>query len=415
MRYSLKWWEKAMNKTLLIFKHEFLLTLTRIGFIVMTFIVPLIALLGIGAYQIISGAIKPSEKITDIGYVDNVGEFNQYTRQGNIQLVLFDAVDEAKQALASKDIKGYFVISPDYLNTGLINFYTLEKQLIPPPTTLSAIKNFLSSNLLTGMVPQSTIDLVEAPLNVVSIRLTETGAVSPEQGGFGNMVIPGIFSLLLVLSITFSSSYLIQGLGDEKENRLIEVLLSSVSVRQLLIGKVLGLGAAGLVQVVIWVISAPLLLGLASSSIGGFLKSLQIPPNFLILCVVYFILGYLLFAMISMAVGAISPSAREGQQLVTLFTLPAIAPLWFSSTIMLFPNSPVWVVLTIFPITAPVTLMLRLGSTSVATWQITASILVLLLSIAGGLLLTARIVRTYLLMYGKRPALGTIIRSLKSG
>ena len=381
----------------------------------MTFIVPLVALLGIGAYQIISGAIKPSTEITSIGYVDNVGGFNQYTSQDKIKLVPYDSTDGANKALSGKDIKGYFVISPDYLNTGLINFYTLEKQLTPPPETLSAIKNFLSSNLMTGKVPQSTIDLVETPLNVITTRLTETGAISPEQGGYGNLIVPAIFSLLLVLSITISSSELVQGLGDEKENRLIEVLLSSVSVRQLIIGKVLGKGAAGLVQVVVWVISAPLILGLASSSIGGFLKTLQVPPNFYILCIIYFILGYLLFAMISTAIGAITPSAREGQQLATIFTLPSVAPLWFSSAIMLFPNSPVWVVLTIFPITAPVTLMMRLGSTDVAAWQIGLSILVLLLSIAGGLLLTARIVRTYLLMYGKRPGLGEIIRNLRNG
>jgi len=404
-----------MNKTLLIFNHEFRTTLRRTAFIIMTFIVPLIALLGIGAYHVISGAVKPSEEITGIGYVDNLGGFDQYTSQGNIKLVPFNSSDEASKGLVTKDIKGYFVISPDYLNTGLINFYTLEKQLVPPPATLSAIKDFLSSNLLAGKVPQPTIDLVKAPLNLISIRVTETGAVSPEQGGYGNLLVPGIFSLLLVLSIMFSSSYLIQGMGDEKENRLIEVLLSSVSVRQLLIGKVLGLGAAGLVQVVVWVISTPFLLGLASSSIGGFLKTLVVPPSFYILCVVYFILGYLLFAMISTAIGAISPSAREGQQLATIFTLPSVAPLWFSSAIMLFPNSPVWVVLTIFPITAPVTLMMRLGSTDVAAWQIGLSILVLLLSIAGGLLLTARIVRTYLLMYGKRPGLGEIIRNLRNG
>jgi ABC-2 type transport system permease protein len=130
---------------------------------------------------------------------------------------------------------------------------------------------------------------------------------------------------------------------------------------------------------------------------------------------VYFILGYLFFAVISMAVGAVSPSAREGQQFVTIFTLPAVAPLWFSSAIMLFPNNPVWVVLTIFPITAPVTLMLRLGSTAVPAWQITASVIVLVVTIIGGLLLTVRVVRTYLLMYGKRPSLGEIIRNFRSG
>jgi ABC-2 type transport system permease protein len=404
-----------MNKTFLIFRHEFLHTLRRTGFIIMTFIVPLLALLGIGAYHVISGAIKPSVEITHIGYVDTVGGFSQDTSQGKIELQPFESVDKANQGLTNNVIKGYIVISQDYLNTGMMNYYTLEKQLAPPNDIVSAIKNFLSSNLLSGKVPPSTIALVEAPLNMISVRLTETGAVSPEQGGFSNLLVPGLFSLLLYLSIIISSSYLIQGLGDEKENRLIEVLLSSVSVRELLVGKVLGLGAAGLVQVVIWVISTPFIVGLASSSIGGFFANLQVGPTFLVLCLVYFILGYLLFATISMAVGAVSPSAREGQQFATIFTLPAVAPLWFSSAIMLFPNNPVWVALTIFPITAPVTLMLRLGSTAVPAWQITVSVIVLAVTIVGGLLLTVRVVRTYLLMYGKRPGLGEIIRNFRAG
>jgi ABC-2 type transport system permease protein len=404
-----------MNKTLLILRQEFLGTVRRKGFIIMTFIVPLVALLGIGAYHIISGAIKPSAEITHIGYVDTVGGFSQDTSQGKIELQPFETVDKANQGLVKKDIKGYIVISQDYLNTGTMNYYTLEKQLAPPNDIVAAIKNFLSSNLLTGKVPPSTAALIKAPLNMASVRLSETGAISPEQGGYGNLLVPGIFSLLLALSILISSTYLIQGLGDEKESRLIEVLLSSVSTRQLLTGKVLGLGAAGLVQVVVWVISAPFILGLASSSIGGFFASLKVEPSFLILCVVYFVLGYLLLATISMAVGAVSPSAREGQQFATIFTLPAIAPLWFSSAIMLFPNNPVWVALTIFPITAPVTLMLRLGSTAVPAWQITASVIVLVITIIGGLLLTVRIVRTFLLMYGKRPGLGEIIRNFRSG
>ena len=404
-----------MNKTLLIFRHEFFGTLRRTGFIIMTFIVPLVALLGIGAYHVISGAIKPSAEITHIGYIDNIGGFSQDTSQGKIVLLPFETVDKANQRLVNKDIKGYIVISQDYLSTGTMKYYTLEKQLTPPNDIVAAIKNFLSSNLLTGKVPPATVALIEAPLNMTSVRLTETGAVSSEQGGFGNFLVPGVFSLLLYLSIVFSSSYLIQSLGDEKENRLIEVLVSSVSVQELLIGKVLGLGAAGLIQVVVWVISTPFIVGLASSSIGGFFASLKVAPSFLILCIVYFILGYLLFAIISMAVGAISPSAREGQQFATIFTLPAVAPLWFLSAIILFPNNPVWVALTIFPITAPVTLMLRLGSTAVPPWQITASILLLVIFIAGGLLLTARIVRTYLLMYGKRPSLGEIIRNFRSG
>lgn len=404
-----------MNKTAIIFRHEFLNTIKRTAFIIMTVIVPLVDLLAIGVSQIISGVIKPSAaEVVVLGYIDEIGGFSGYVQQGNIKLVGYQSQDEVIQALARQDIKEYFIISPDYYRTGVINRYTLEKQLVAPTATIAAIKNFISSNLMAGKISEPDIVLIESPLNLVTVRITPAGTVAPEQGGFGNLIFPSIFSLLLVLSITFSSSYLLQGLGDEKESRLIEVLLSSVSTRQLLMGKVLGLGAAGLVQVVVWVISAPLLLGLASSSIGGFFSSLQITPGFLILCVVYFILGYSLFAVISTAIGAVAPSAREGQQLATIFTLGAVSPLWFSSLIMLFPNNPAFIFFTIFPITAPVTLMMRLGATDVAAWQIAASIIVLALTTTGGLLLTVRVVRTFLLMYGKRPNLGEIIRTIRA-
>ena len=176
----------------------------------------------------------------------------------------------------------------------------------------------------------------------------------------------------------------------------------------------IGIGAAGLVQVAVWVITIPRLLNLASSSIGGFLSTIQIPTNFLVLAVVYFILGYLLFAVISAGIGAISSSSREGQQLIGLFTVPACIPLWFMSLLMFFPDNPVWVVLTIFPLTAPVEVIVRMGVSDIPAWQLATSITVLGLSIIGGLLLITRIFRTYLLMYGKRPGIGEIIRNLRS-
>jgi ABC-2 type transport system permease protein len=404
-----------MNKTLLILRHEFRQTAKRRGFIVMTVIVPLVALLLIGVFQLVSGIARPTVEVMTIGYVDELGGFQQYTSQGNITLVRFDTPDDATDALIRGDISEYFVIPPDYISTGVINRYTLEKQLAASPAVTAAISNFLLMNLLAGKVPPATIPRIETPPNLVTTRLTETGAVAPEQGGFGNFIIPAVFGILLALAIIFTSMYLLQGLGQEKENRLIEVLLSSVSPRQLLTGKVLGIGAAGLAQVAVWAISAPLLLNLASSSIGGFVSTIQLPANFIVLAVVYFILGYLLFAVISASIGAVSSSSQEGQQLIGIFTIPLLIPLWFMSLIMLLPDSPVWVFFTIFPLSAPVVVIIRLGVSGIPAWQLVASIAVLVLSIIGILLLTIRVFRTYLLMYGKRPGIGEVLRSLRSG
>jgi ABC-2 type transport system permease protein len=404
-----------MNKTLLIFKHEFRHAIKRKGFIIMTLIVPVLALLAIGIFQLVSSIIEPSEvETTTIGYVDEAGGFDQYTTQGDIELVRFDTTDEATAALINDNVSEYFVIPADYISTGVINRYTLERQLETPTSIATVIKNFLTSNMLADKVPPETVYRIEAPLSLTITTLTETGEVATEQGGWGNVIVPGIFGFLLAFSIIFSAAgYMLSGLVDEKENRLIEVLLSSVSTRQLLTGKVLGLGAIGLIQVAVWLGSLPLLLNLASSTFGGFFSAIQLPGNFIVLGLVYFILGYLFFAVVAAGIGAISTNTQEGNQLIGILTVPVFIPFWFGSLLFIFPNNPIWVVLTIFPVTAPTTAMLRLGVSGVPAWELAVSIAVLVLSIIGVLFITIKIFRTYLLMYGKRPKLGEIVRYLR--
>jgi glucan biosynthesis protein C len=298
-----------MNKTYLIFRHEFLQEIKKAGYIIMTLTVPLLALLAIGIFKLVFPAPAPAQAVVQAA-------------------------------------------------------------------------------------PQPTQDYVGDP-------------------NMANIIVPGVFALLLGLSLMLGATSLINGLGEEKESRLIQVLFSSVSVRQLLIGKVLALGLAGLLQVLVWLLSTPLLLGLASASFGGFLSRMQIPTNFLVLGIIYFILGYLLFAVLSIGIGAISSSAKEGTNLSLFYTLGSFVPLWLSSLNMFFPNNPIWVVLTIFPVTAPIMTMLRLGTSTVPAWQIVASIAVLALSIVGGLSLSIKLFRVHMLMVGKRPSLAQLVQSLK--
>ncbi len=404
-----------MNKTLLILRHEFLHTVTRKGFIIMTLIIPILALLAIGIFQYVSATQKPqSVKEIKIAYVDEVGGFQRDTVQGSITLVRFDTPDAATKALITGNIAEYFVIPPDYVSSGVINLYSLQGQSATPIETM-AISNFLVGNLLlAGKAPPAIVERVTTPLNLVTTTLDKIGAVAPEQGGSTNLI-PAAFGLLLALAIVFSSGYMLQGLGEEKENRIMEILLSSVSTRQLLTGKVFGLSAAGLVQVAVWVVSLPLILNLASATTGGHVSMMLIPANLLVLATVYFILGYLLFAVLAAGVGAISPTVQEGTQLSSIYSIFAIAPIWFLGLIVLYPNSPLSVFFTIFPLTAPILVMARLGLTSIAPWELATSITVMVLSIVGGLLLASKVFGVYLLMYGKRPKFGEIIRSLKNG
>jgi len=404
-----------MNKTYLIFKHEFLLAIKRPGFIILTLIVPVMALLGIGIIKLVSSlSDAPANEITIIGYVDEVGIFDSQTTEGFDRLVSFSSVEGAGEALARQEISEFIIIPSDYTSSGVVKRYTLQKEPQTPPATEFYIKSFLTASLLKERVPPHIVSLILSPINLEVSRITEQGEIAVEKRNVGNVIIPALFSLLLSLALMFGASSLISGLGEEKESRLIEVLFSSVSIRQLLLGKILALGIAGLLQVLVWLISAPLILNFASSSFGGFMSSIQLPANFLILGVVYFVLGYLLFAVLSIGIGAISSSAREGSQLSMFYVMLGFVPLWFSSLLMAFPNSSIWVFLSIFPITAPVQTMLRLGVSDIPAWQILTSIGVLVISIVGGLLLSIKVFRMHMLMHGKRPGIAEIRLNLKN-
>jgi ABC-2 type transport system permease protein len=403
------------NKTFLIFRHEFLHTVRKKGFIIITISVPLLALIAIGIGRLVSNITdEPVIDVKTIGYVDETGSFTTNTSTGHTIFIKYGSLSDATQALIEHKVPEYFVIPPDYYSTGAVRLFTLEKKIEASQFTRFVIKSFLTANLLEGEVGPDTVSLVNSPLNLEVTRLTETGQVDTEQGSLANFLLCAVFALLLALSLMLNSTYLIQGLGDEKENRLIEVLLSSVSVRQLLTGKVLGLGAVGFAQVLVWLISAPLLLTLAPSSVFAFVDSMNIPAVFYILGAVYFILGFLFFAVLSIGVGAISPNAQEGHTLALFYTLLNFAPLWFVSLVVFFPGSPVWTILSIFPVTAPVQTMLRLGVTDIPLWEILASITVLILSIIFGLSLVIRIFRVHLLMHGKRPGIRQVFRNLKN-
>jgi ABC-2 type transport system permease protein len=404
-----------MNKTYLMFKHEFLQTIKKPGFIILTLIVPVLALLAIGGYQLVTTLIEPSAKeVTTVGYVDEVGIFSEQTDQGLITLIPFASREDATQALVRRDVSEYIVIPSDYTSSGTIQRYTLAKELIPPPVTIHLIESFLTRNLLKDDVPSDVITSIVTPLNLEVTRLNENGDIARDQGSIGNIIVPAIFALLLSFALMLGASSLIGGLGEEKESRLIEVLFSSVSVRQLLIAKILALGTAGLLQVIVWLISAPLLLNLASSTFGGFLSDIQLPANFILLGVLYFVLGYLLFAILSVTVGGISSNASEAQTLAMFYIMMLFVPIWFAGLMINFPNNPIWVVLSIFPFTAPIQIMLRLGVSDVPAWQIVTSIGVLGLSIIVALVFSTKIFRTFMLMYGKRPSIAEIIQGLKT-
>jgi ABC-2 type transport system permease protein len=404
-----------MHKSFLIFKHEFLRKIKSTGFLILTLSIPLAALTGIGLFRLAKIFFyNQDQSIPAIGVVDQVGIFDDHMDLGITKLLPYSDRKEVNQALTVGEVTEFFVIPEDYLSRGVIERYTLENEANTSTTTSNLIWRFLTMNLLDEEIPPEMIALIVSPMELEVTQITEEGEIALEQKNQANIIIPGVFALLMSFALMTGTNSLVGGLGEEKESRLIEVLFSSVSIRQLLISKVLALGLAGLIQVLVWLISFPYLLDLASSSFGDLFRSIQIPPNFIILGIIYFVLGYLLFASFSIGIGAISSNATEANALAMFYVMASFIPLWFIGLQVAYKNNPVWIILGIFPLTAPIQSMVRIGISDIPSWQLATSIVVLILSILGSLYLAIKIFRVYMLMYGKRPNIRELVRSLKN-
>ncbi len=400
-----------MNKTIIVFRHELLVTFKRKSFILATLAMPLLMLVGYGIYQGVQSWHHPSETETRIGYVDLAGGFDEYAGPGG-GFTPYPDSEEAKQSLLAGEISEYFVIPPDYLQTGLIVRYTRQREMQAPPESVASITQFLITNLIGDQTSAEVLERVRAPAVLSSIRLDDTGQVAEGQDMFLNFFLPYVFAMLLVFSIFFASGYLLQGVSEEKESRLIEVLLSSVSARQLLAGKVLGLGAAGLAQMLLWVASLWVLIDVGLSRIPS-LSDASLPPSLIVLALAYYVLGYLLFGVAMAVLGSLGTTARESQSWSSIVSMTAIVPLFFITLIMDNPGHPVAVALILIPPTAPITAVMRLSAEGIPAWQLALSLALLAGAVAFSVWAGAKVFRASLLMYGKRPGLQQIARFVR--
>jgi ABC-2 type transport system permease protein len=402
-----------MNKAFIIFKHEFWKTVRNRSFIILTLALPVLVILGLGIYSGVHYWYHPgAPQAEKIGYVDDTGMFGNYTSQPGVQFILYLDEQAAKEAFLAQDVKEYFVIPADYLSSGVITRYTMSHEVIPSGKTNAEITDFLRSNLLAGKVSPQVVQRIETPLLLTSVRLNESGEIAPSQDIVSTTVVPLVFGTLFVIAVIVSSTLMFQSVTEEKENRVIEIMLSSVSPGQLLVGKVLGLGAAGLVQAAVWFITFAIF-AVAARGIIPALSAISVPASLVGWGILYFILGYLLLGSISAGIGSIGATAREGQGWTSIFTIPAISPIWFNYYIINYPEGAVSRALTFFPITSPVASMMRLALHAISAWEIALGLIILLGSIVLTMWIASRMFRVFLLMYGKRPAFREFVKYVR--
>jgi ABC-2 type transport system permease protein len=387
------------GKEFIVAKYEFWNTVRKKAFILTTLLLPLFVAVPVYLSASLDIGSFVSEGSGTIGYVDPLGFIQE--ADGYVK---YSGMDDAKEGLKNGSIDSFFVLKTDYFDTGNVTIYTPDSD--PLPKSSGAISQFLLQNLLVyAHVDEKISRRIMQPAVTTLISLDDDG-IESEEGSLIRFLQPYILSIVLLLSITLSSSYLMQGIGEEKESRTGELLLSSISADQLLKGKIIGYGAVGLLQISLWAALAGLFL--TNSQFAPFLLGIKL--DWIVgLAIVYYLLGYALFSVSIACAAAISPTAKDAQQTSSIFTLMAAVPMMFSSMIMLAPDSFTAKALTFFPYTAPVITMMRISLTEVPPYEIGISVAVMIATTLFVMSLAGKIFRMGMLMQGKRASIREII------
>jgi ABC-2 type transport system permease protein len=216
---------------------------------------------------------------------------------------------------------------------------------------------------------------------------------------------------ILLYGVNVMSSVL-----EEKTTKIVEVLISSLQPFELMLGKVVGVGAVGIVQLTVWLVSAKLLSGVRTSAgVPGGFQFPQIPTTTLVIFVLYFLLGYFLYAAIYAAVGAMSSTEAEARQAQVPVQLLLMIPYVSFFGILNDPNSSLAVWMTLIPFWSPIATPVRWGASPIPVVELVASLVILLVTVIVVTWLASRIYRVGILMTGKRPNIKELIRWVRAG
>ena len=312
----------------------------------------------------------------------------------------------------SKAIDGYLWLSDDAIASGKVTFATrsmansFERSRLSEQLSRIIQRDRLSRSGVTG----EQADLVLKPIRVEAIRI-EQGRETKDSSGKKFLEVVVMVMLIYIAVLLYGISVM-RSVLEEKNSRVLEVLLSSATSTELMIGKIFGVGAVGLTQIAVWAIMAGAL-AVPSLAMSVDLSELKIAPGVLVAFVAFFLLGYLLFSALYAAIGAITTTEQEGQQLQFIIVIPLVLSVFMLSSVVKTPDAPIVAWLSMFPFFAPVLMYARIVIQTPPVWQIALSLVLLIGTIAGLLVLCARIYRVGVLIYGKRPTLPEILKWLK--
>ncbi|MDH5235477.1 MAG: ABC transporter permease [Gemmatimonadota bacterium] len=328
---------------------------------------------------------------------------------------------ELLDAVIKRDLVGYLTVDSATISTGRARYAGRNAGSVGETEAIEAAVRaaLLSSRIeAAGIDEQTAESLTRLRVNLTAERVTDTG-----KGGSG--LAGAIFgfgvAFLLYISIIFYGQAILRGVMEEKTTRVAEVIMSSVSADVLLAGKVIGVGAVGLTQQLVWLASG---IGFwtqrgrifSAMGIQGMpaISFPSIEPMVLVALVLFFLLGYTFYASLFAAVGAMVGSQEEAQQAAQPVIMLLVFSIIFVQPVMTNPTGRLAEVMSWLPFSAPIIMPMRMTATQVSGWEISAVLLGLLLACAAAIWVSARIYRIGLLMYGKRPSLKELVKWVRA-
>lgn len=363
------------------------------------------------------GLVDEADVVDISQFVD--GEAQPTWRANANEVLLYADQQSAIEDLESGRLRAVYVVDSDYLATGEVRAIQSEKTplLSMHGTSIEPLlRSLLRKSLLEGRLDDDVQERVLAPAYFVRSRLGPDGAEVTEVDEALDLLvrttIPLFLGILLLTALLSASGYLVQTVATDKESKIVEVLLSSVTPEEILAGKLLGLGAAGLVQFAVW---SSMVVFVALTASTALASVVAIPWNALAVAPIFFVLGYLFLGSLMLATAALGANAAESQKLTMGWAMLAILPLMVLVILLDQPNGILGQVMSWIPFTSPLTVIIRLAvdSAGIACWEVLGAIAVLLGSTWLSIRVGARLFRVGFLLTGSRPSLAELWRQAR--
>jgi ABC-2 type transport system permease protein len=420
-----------MQRIVAVARFEFLSVVKRWSYLIATFGLPVFlavvsgTVLGAQTYFLTQRAAESSA----FGLVDESGVVDRavfedrdgarvWTANAN-DVVLYDNADAAINDLESGRLRAVYIVEEDYLSSGEVRAIQSEKTplLSMRGTTIEPLlRSLLRKSLVEGRLDGDLQERVISPAYFIRSRLGPEGeevtGVDEALDLLVRTTIPLFLGVLLLTALLSASGYLVQTVSTDKESKIVEVLLSSVTPEEILAGKLFGLGAAGLVQFAVW---SSMVVFLALTASAALASVVSIPWEALAVAPLLFILGYLFLGSLMLATAALGANAAESQKLTMGWAMLAILPLMVLVILLDDPHGILGQVMTWIPFTSPLTVIIRLAvdSSGIAWWEVVGAMGVLVVSTWMSIRVGARLFRVGFLLTGSMPSLAELWRQAR--